>query len=117
MLKTIVQQVELRPEFRLGQLARLITVLPKNNRNLESARNQERFISKLFGRAARIHEEHPTRPSAIPAREYVEFHAARLQQLPQQDHERRLTSASHREIADADHRTAQNMTPQRTAII
>jgi hypothetical protein len=39
--------MELRAEFRLGQLAGGMTVFSKNNRDLKSAGNQKRFVSKL----------------------------------------------------------------------
>src|SRR5438132_4749763 len=79
MLKTIVEQMELRPQHLLGELAGEKAVFADDNRNLQRPRDEQRLVAKIGGMAVGI--DHQTAPAAaaIAAREHVEWNAAPLQ--------------------------------------
>ncbi len=79
MLEAVVQQVQLRAEFPLGELPGLVTLLAHNDRHAQLARNQQRLVSKFARRALGIDERHSSRGAPVPAREHIERDAALLQ--------------------------------------
>src|SRR5580698_899105 len=107
MLKTVVEQVHLRPELVLGQQSRLVTILADDDWNTEPASQQQRLVTEIRGGASGINEGYATRLTSIAARQDVEFYAAHLQQFSEKQYKRRFAGAAHRQIADADNRTCQ----------
>src|SRR5438552_3815406 len=79
MLKTIVEQMELRPQHLLGELAGEKAVFADDNRNLQFPRDEQRLVAKIGRMGFGI--DHQTAPAAaaIAAREHVERNAAPLQ--------------------------------------
>ncbi len=47
MLESVIEQVELRPEFPFGQDARLIAFFSDDYRDRQPAREEQGFISKI----------------------------------------------------------------------
>ena len=107
MLEAIVQQVQLRTESLLGQSPGGVAVFADDDRHSQLARDQQRLVAKFARRAARIDQRHARGLAPVAAREHIERNAALLQQLAQQNEERRLARAADREIADAHHRALQ----------
>ena len=47
VLKTVVEQVELRPEFLLGKNTGRVALFSHHHRNSQTAREQQRFVSEI----------------------------------------------------------------------
>ena len=52
MLKSIIQQMNLRPESLLRKASRLIPIFPHNHRHLQPPRNQQRLIAEILRQPA-----------------------------------------------------------------
>ena len=48
VLKAVVEQVQLRTKLRFGEAASLVAIFADDHRNLQLARNQQRFVAELL---------------------------------------------------------------------
>ena len=58
MLKAVVEDVQLRLEFLLGDSARVITAFTDDHRNAQPARDQQRLIAEVGGVAIGLNYQH-----------------------------------------------------------
>src|ERR1700686_1033758 len=73
MLKAVVVQMKLCSEFRFGEASSLIAILPDDDRHLQLASNQKRFVAKLLRQARGIDQPDAPRPGSVPARQDIEL--------------------------------------------
>src|ERR1700686_2442952 len=116
MLEAVVEDMQLRLKFLLGDSACIIPPFPDDNRNAQPARDQQRLIAEVGGVAIRLNYQNAASFAAISAREHVETNAARLQQFAERNHERGLARTTHRQIPNADHGPLQPPRRQHAAI-
>src|SRR5579864_2463934 len=90
MLESVVEEMQLRRGLLFREKAGLVPIFPDDDRALQATSDQQRFIAEIIRRAVRINREHATRATAISARQNVESNVAGLEQLAQQNHERRF---------------------------
>ena len=96
MLKAVIQNVKLRLKLVLGDQPSFVTAFPDYDRNVQPARNQQRFVAEIGSAAIRIHYTNATRLAAISTRQNIETNATRLQQFAERNYEWRFARASHR---------------------
>jgi hypothetical protein len=73
VLKTIVQQMQSRPESFLGEVTGLETILSHHDRNLQLACNQQGLIAEIAGQATRVHKQHSASTASVTARKHIEL--------------------------------------------
>ncbi len=117
MLKTVVEDVQLRLKFPLGESARVITAFTDDHWNAQPPRDQQRLIAEIGGVAIFLNYQNAASFAAISACEHVEANAARLQQFAERNHERGFARTPHRQIPDADHRLLQPPRREHAAIV
>ncbi len=117
VLKAIVQQMHLRAKSEFGKPPCLVPIFSHNDRNLQLARDQQRFVAKLLRQAARIHQQRAPAMPPVSPRQDIELNSPRLEQLAQQQHERSLPRPARRNISDTDHRALQPARFQKPAVI
>ena len=54
MLKAVIENMKLRSEFRFSKASRCVAILADDDRHLQFARDQQRFIAKLLRQARGI---------------------------------------------------------------
>src|SRR5580700_10735458 len=104
MLKSVIEQMKLRPEFQFRKSSSLVAIFSYDHWHAQFAREQQRFIAELLRQARGIDQPHSSRFSSVSPRQHVELDAARREQLAEQKHERSLSRAARGKIAHADHR-------------
>src|SRR5579864_1735429 len=107
MLKAVVEEMQLRSEFCFSTEACLVAVFSNDDRRLEFARYEQRFIAELLRQARGIDKAHAPGAAPVAARKDIELDSTRLEQLAQQNHERSFSGATCRKIAHADDRAPQ----------
>ncbi len=117
MLKAVIEQMKLRPEFRLGKKPGFVPVFSHDHRRLQLARHQQRLIAELLRQPCRIDQPHARGLSPVSPRQHIKFDSARLEQLAQQHHKRSLSRSPRRNIPDADHAALQPARPQHSPVI
>ena len=105
VLETIIQQMKMGAESCLCKVSCFVSIFADDYRNLEFARDKQRFIPKLLWQSCGIDEQHASRLPPVAAREYIELHAACLEQLAQKQDEWRLARSTRGKIAHTDHRS------------
>src|SRR5580698_10325267 len=94
MLKGIVEQMKLWAKPGLGKASGSIARLADDHWHFQFAGDQQRFVPKLLRQAARVDEQDSFRVASITAGEHVELDVAGLQQLTEQNNERRLARSA-----------------------
>ena len=117
MLEAVVEQMELRPELLLGEYAGSVAGFSDDDRNTQTPRHQQGFVAEIMRRTCGIDQSHALSLASVTAREDIELHSSRFQQLSQQQHKRRLARSTDGEISDAHHRPAEPLGASQAAVI
>ena len=117
MLKAVVKQVQLRPEFSLRENASRMPPFSDNHRDIQPPRYQQRFVAKITWGSRGINQGHSFCLAPVTAREDIELDPSSLQQLAHQQNEGSLARATDREVSDADDWTPQSISTSDTAIV
>src|SRR5437868_4262648 len=94
VLEAVIEQMKARTKELLRINAGMVAIFADNNRNTEGARDQQRLVSELFHRTARLDQQNSFAGASVTAREHVKLHPARLQQLTQRNYKGRLAGAA-----------------------
>src|SRR5207253_7046453 len=97
MLEAVIKHMELWTKFFFCKHAGFIPILAQDNRYSQTPRDQQRLVSKIAARTARLHPKDTLRMTAITARQHIKLHPSSLQQLPQQQDKRRFPGSAHRD--------------------
>ncbi len=117
MLEAVVEQVELRSKFLLGEDAGSVAGFSDNDRNVQTPGHQQRFIAEIMRRTGGVHHGHAAGRASITTREDIEFQPARFQQFAQEQDKRRLAGSTDGEVSDAHHRAAEPLGTREATVI
>src|SRR5690242_4002915 len=117
MLKSVIQQMKLAGPLLFSQPTGLVSIGANNHRCLQLSRDQQWLIAKLLRRSVGINHCNFNRPTAVAAGKHVEINPSLLQQLAQRDDKRCLSTASHRDVSNADNGTGKPVDLKNAAII
>src|SRR5207248_5495817 len=111
------EQMHLRSELLFGGDPGSVTVLTHHNRTAETARNEQRLVAEVLGRALRIDECNSASATAIATGKDVESDATGLQHFTKENYEGSFAGAADRQVADADGRSSKALGTQETTVI
>src|SRR6266496_983224 len=95
----------------------MVAAFTHEYRATQATGKEERLVAEFFWRSIGINLENSLRFASITARKNVEWDAALLQQLSEQNHKRSLSRTANGQVAHADHWTVQSLRLQRAAIV
>ncbi|MGA8761797.1 MAG: hypothetical protein WB562_02820, partial [Candidatus Sulfotelmatobacter sp.] len=78
VLKTVVKQMEFRPESRFNEAPGLVSIFTHDHWNLELSSDQQRLVAEIVWRPGRIDQQNTVRPPSIAARKNIELDSARF---------------------------------------
>jgi len=117
MLEAVVEDVQLRFEFLLGDLTGLIATFANDHGNVQAARDQQGFVAEVGGAAIGVDEQNAASFAAVSAGEDVEGNAARFQQHSEGNDEWGFARAADRQISDADDWSREAVRGQHGAVV
>ena len=107
MLKAIVEQVELRPEFLFRKDSGSVAVFADDDWDLQTPRHQDRLIAEIGRGSGGIDQGHASGLASVAAGEDVELDVSLFQQLSQKEHERRFARSADGQVSHAHHRPSE----------